>query len=369
MTRVLASSAAYVLTDHSISSEGQFCYDLFKNMGGFGYFFEAISEYIKIRTPLENANFYQVGSLEALPQDKTTRKYMAHLEFITHSYLKSRKILKEKEVDIIHHILPAVHDQTFSLLAMRGKKVHQPFVFGPLSSHFYARPLDEKLLMKITSVLHRKTMARCDRLIAITNQVKRVYSRIVDEDKVRVIPFGVETETFKPSVKQASRDNKEILFVGYLYKLKGVEYLIRAFSLVEKEQRNILLRIVGKGQEMDNLKRLAKTLQIESKVVFEGFIPQFRLAKYYQNCDIFCLPTLGEPFGKVILEAMACGKPIVASNIGGPSEIVENGKNGFLVPPAQPTALAERILEILEDESKMRQFGINARKSAVQKYS
>jgi glycosyltransferase involved in cell wall biosynthesis len=115
--------------------------------------------------------------------------------------------------------------------------------------------------------------------------------------------------------------------------------------------------------------KFAEDLRIKDKVFFTGMVPYMDMPKYYQRCDVFCLPTLGEPFGKVLIEAMACAKPVISSNLGGPSEIIEDGKNGFLIPPAKPEAIAERILTILEDEYTRRKMGENARKTAVEKYS
>ena len=115
--------------------------------------------------------------------------------------------------------------------------------------------------------------------------------------------------------------------------------------------------------------KLTEALRMSDNVIFEGLVPHTEMPKYYQQCDIFCFPTLGEPFGKAIIEAMACAKPVIASNIGGPAEINQNQKTGLLVPPAQPTILATKILELLDNETKMKKMGINARKTAIEKYS
>ncbi|MDH5495672.1 MAG: glycosyltransferase family 4 protein, partial [Candidatus Bathyarchaeota archaeon] len=181
--------------------------------------------------------------------------------------------------------------------------------------------------------------------------------------------LGVDTGIFKPAEKRFRKDGYEILYAGYLYELKGVEYLIRSMALVARERRDVKLRIVGEGPEKSRLMALTKALNLEERVLFEGFVPHTRIVRCYQKCDIFCFPTLGEPFGKVVLEAMACGKPVIASNVGGPAEIIENERTGFLIPPAQPLILAKAILGLIADKQKMKKIGVNARTAVAQRYS
>ena len=178
------------------------------------------------------------------------------------------------------------------------------------------------------------------------------------------------TQSISSLLKIASRKkNCEILFAGYLYKLKGVEYLLKAIQVIAKNRKDVKLRIVGNGPDKPYLIKLTEALQLKDKVIFEGLVPHMEMPKYYQRCDVFCFPTLGEPFGKAIIEAMACAKPVIASSIGGPAEIIQNEKTGLLVPPAQPKILATKILELLDDEKKIKKMGTNARKTVIEKYS
>jgi glycosyltransferase involved in cell wall biosynthesis len=174
----------------------------------------------------------------------------------------------------------------------------------------------------------------------------------------------VDIHKFKPQRKDKESGMYEILYVGSLYPIKGLKYLIQALALVLKNRRDVKLRIVGSGPDETRLFLLAKRLGVLDNVSFEGFIPHGEIVRYYQQCNIFVYTTLGEPFGKSIIEAMACGKPVITSNIGGPAEIVEDGKTGFLVPPTKPHIIAEKIHFLLTDVSKRRQMGEAARKVA-----
>lgn len=340
-----------------------------KNMERFNYSFDAISEFVRVANPLKNVTFHQVGSFKLMPESNLVTKYLAHAEFITNSYLKSTRILKKKEISIIHHMFPAVYNQSFSLLTLMRKKRNCHFVIGPLSAHYYARAMDERVIMGVTSKLHRKTIQKSDAIITISQKVKKLYEKVVDSEKLSVIPLGVDTDVFKPADKKVHTEGFEILYVGYLYKLKGVEYLIRSIAQVAEEQGDVRLRVLGEGPEKSRLVALAKSLDLEEKTFFEGFVPHTQIVRYYQQCDIFCFPTLGEPFGKAVLEAMACGKPVIASNVGGPVEIIEDKRTGFLIPPAQYRILAKTILGLMVDQKYREKVGANARTAVVKSYS
>jgi len=365
---VLVSSAAYVLTDHLISSEGITCLQIMKNLSRHNFHFTAIGGYINVKRTPQNTKLLSACSIIASPYDNLLKKYFVHLEFITKSYIKASKVLKNEKIDIIHHMFPAVYGQTFSLLAVKNN-FHQPFIFGPASAHFTSRPPDEKIINKITSKLHLKTISRCTHLIAITEQIRQLYSKVFDEDRISVIPLGVDTQIFKPANKNNTKKEFEILFVGSLYPLKGVEFLIKSMKLLVNEEENVKLKIVGEGPEKERLKLLANKLKLRNKIHFEGFVPHNKIVKYYQNCDLFCFLTLGEPFGIVILEAMACGKPVIASNIGGPAEIVKDGKTGFLVNPSNVRLVAEKILKLIRDRKLRERMGKEARKTVLKRYS
>ncbi len=369
MPKILVTSAAHILSDYLITSEGTHCYQLFKHMAKYGYEFEALSPYIRIRKPLNNVTFHQVGSLPNSPTSNTIHKYTLHTEFLIRSLAKTKKLLKEKNIQLIHHMLPAVYNYTFSPVALLTQNLPQPFVFGPLSAHYYPRPLNEKILLPITSKLHKKTIQKTTRIITVTNQVKKLYTPWVTKEKISTIPFGVDTATFKPTQKTEQQKEFEILYAGSLYALKGIPFLIHAIANVRRNKINAKLTLVGEGAQKESLITLAKTLQVENHVKFAGFVPNSKMPAYYNRCDIFCFPTLGEPFGKAVVEAMACGKPVIATNAGGAAEIIQNGENGILVPPADSETLAAEITRLINDPQERHRLGKKARETTVERFS
>ena len=369
MAKILVSSASYILSDHLLTSEGTHCYNLFKHLAKYGYEFTALSPYIGIRKKLDNVNVHQVGTFKLSPTSPGLYKYAFHTESLARGLITAKKLLRKEKFDIVHHMLPAVFNYTFSPLALLDKSLRQPFVFGPLSSHYYMRPMSERILMPLTSRLHRKTIQKSNRIITISNQVKTLYTELISPTKISVIPFGIDTDVFRPTHMNQQQNQFSILYAGWLYPLKGLPYLIQAVARTKKLGLNVNLKIVGEGKQKQELRALARRLGVEPNIVFQGVVSYSHMPRQYQECDVFCFPTLGEPLGKVLIEAMSCAKPVIASNIGGPTEIIQNEVNGLLVPPGNSEALAEKIIMLANDENARRRMGAKARETVLARFS
>jgi len=158
-----------------------------------------------------------------------------------------------------------------------------------------------------------------------------------------------------------------VLFVGRLIYYKGAEHLIRAMKDVDGK-----LLIVGEGPLEGQLRSLAAELGIEDKVAFLGRIQDREMAAYYHSCDVFVLPSIArsEAFGIVQLEAMACGKPVINTDLPtGVPKVSRNGETGITVPPADPAALTEAINNLLEDSDLRQEYGSNARRRVEERFS
>jgi glycosyltransferase involved in cell wall biosynthesis len=129
------------------------------------------------------------------------------------------------------------------------------------------------------------------------------------------------------------------------------------------------LTIVGKGTQKGALIALAKALRIEKHVKFEGFVPHSNMPRYYNRCDIFCFPTFGELFGKAVVEAMACGKPVIATNVGGTAEIIQDGAKDIPVSPASSEAIAVGVARLINDAQERRRIGERTRETVVKCFS
>jgi glycosyltransferase involved in cell wall biosynthesis len=193
-------------------------------------------------------------------------------------------------------------------------------------------------------------------------------------EKFSEIPFGVDTNRFFPKKK---KDNGKltILFVGGLDKahyFKGVEYLIEAARILKKKITGISwkVHIVGEGELKKYYQNKAKEAGLEDYMDFKGGVSQERLTQEYQESDIFVLPSInkGEAFGMVLLEAMACGTPVIASDLPGVRSVFKNGKQGYTVMPKNAQELAEKIKLLIADPEQRQVMGGNALKLVKEEY-
>nr|WP_276698471.1 glycosyltransferase [Methanobacterium formicicum] len=177
----------------------------------------------------------------------------------------------------------------------------------------------------------------------------------LDEDKIDVIPFGVDTEFFRPLDVYKDENIFQILSVGYLIERKGFEYLIKAMPFVLKEHKQARLKIVGSGPMESKLKELIYELNLEGEVEILKNVSDEELLMIYNSADIFVLPSIvdsqgnTEGLGVVLLEAMACGLPVIGSNVGGIPDIIENNESGLLVPERDIPSLTGAILQLTTD--------------------
>jgi len=198
-----------------------------------------------------------------------------------------------------------------------------------------------------------------------------------------IIPPGVDVTRFRPKIDRPTefgesaglRPTRPLLFAaGRLIECKGFTYLLRALALLEGE-RAPALWIAGAGPLRAGLEDTARKLKLRHRVRFLGQVPHEQLPSYFSAADVFVLPSVvnaqgeTEGLGLVLAEAMACGTPCVASNVGGIPDLVKNGINGFLVPPADPQALAEKISLLLRDSALRERMGRQARAYVVENFS
>lgn len=183
---------------------------------------------------------------------------------------------------------------------------------------------------------------------------------------VRVIPNYIDASRIDC---EPIEDTKRILYVGRLSKEKGIEYLVKAIPIILKEIPKAELVVVGAGFKK-NLEGLVKSLDLSENVIFTGLIKGENLGKLYQDAEVVVIPSIwAENCPIVALEAMAYGKPLIASRLGGLPELVEDGETGYLFEPKNPDDLADKVMRILSDFELAREMSLNARKRAEESYS
>ncbi|MBN1304150.1 MAG: glycosyltransferase [Anaerolineales bacterium] len=226
----------------------------------------------------------------------------------------------------------------------------------------------------------RRVIERADCLIAATlaEQVQLEWLYKADPKKMIIIPPGVDTCHFYPidpdEAKEyvgVRKDEHTVLFVGRIEPLKGIDTLIRAVSSLRANcyTRQVNLIIIGgdpdvsreeMNEEMVRLQKLCDELCMGRMVVFLGKRSQDTLPYYYSAADVMVVPSHYESFGMVALEAMACGTPVIASQVGGLAYLVQDGITGYHVPDGSPDELCERLSLLIGDQELRKQMGMQA---------
>jgi glycosyltransferase involved in cell wall biosynthesis len=238
---------------------------------------------------------------------------------------------------------------------------------------FFAKIFRLPSLLTFNSLFKKAETITCASLDYIAHSdLKKIYQKY--PAKFLEIPFGVDTTKFFP--KKGKGSNRiTILFVGGLDKahyFKGVEYLIKAAALLKKQKNDLSWRIhiVGEGELKKYYQNKAQTAGLEEYIKFKGGMEESELIQEYQASDIFVLPSInkGEAFGMVLLEAMACQTPVIASDLPGVRSVFEDGEQGYTTKPKNGSDLAEKIRSLIDSPAKRQKMGDNALKLVKEKY-
>jgi len=268
------------------------------------------------------------------------------------------KIEERERFDIVH-----IHQPVDPLLPLLATKYFKAPKVGTF--HTYQ---EKNFWLEIFKEQAQPYFQRLDALIAVSKWAKEFISKYFQGD-FHIIPNGIDTKRFSPEVEafpeyKNDKDFK-ILFLGRMDPRKGFKYLLKAFPLIYQKFTNVKIIVVGNGI-LRHWYRLSLPSILASRVEYKGFVPFGDVPRYYASCDLYCSPaTMGESFGIVLLEAMATGKPVVASDIPGYNSLIENGKEGILVEKKNPLALAEAINSLIEDKKKREKMGRAGRAKAL----
>jgi glycosyltransferase involved in cell wall biosynthesis len=271
-------------------------------------------------------------------------------------FLKIRRFFIDSRADIIHthNFYSGVYGIIGARLANGLKIVH-----GEHGNHSFSGVMRRAAL--------RYVYPLADRILTVSNSLKWALVRSgIPEAKVKPILNGVDTNRFRPSglgtERRFSAGIKEPCVVfGYVGRIsaeKGIDRLLKAFSLVHQRHADTRLMIVGDGPELDTMRDLAVALGTQGAVDFFGARDDIR--ELYQIFDVFVLPSLVEGLSNVVLEAMASGLAIVATDVGDNSDIIDDGQNGFIVPPNSVEALFQKMDTLGVDEECRSRLGGNA---------
>lgn len=203
----------------------------------------------------------------------------------------------------------------------------------------------------------------------LKNQLIELFD--INSNKIKVIPNILDTNHFKP-IKKEHSNYFNILHVGRFERAKGIETLIETFILIAKKYSDIYLTCVGnpRGPSLEKCQHRLLKEGLNERVVFTGYITYDELPAYYSQCDLVVVPSeIYESFSYTVAQGMACGKPVIASNIGGIPETINNGKAGILFEPGNIGDLTEKIEFLYHNGHKRKTIAKKARKHVLENYS
>jgi D-inositol-3-phosphate glycosyltransferase len=273
-----------------------------------------------------------------------------------------------KNCDIVHahgHVYMSSY-----LAGMVAKKYGKPFIVTQHNTF-----IDYQSFLNIVEQLNdlfigKQVLKRADRIVTVSEETKKYVLRLgADKTKTSVIYNGVDTDVFRPANKEENREKlglpknrRIILSVRRLVYKNGLDTLLESVPHAAQNHPDILFVVAGKGPSRKLIEDRIKELGIEANIRLAGFVPDNLLPAYYGAADCFVLPSAsGEGLPLVLLEAMACGLPVIATAVGGTPEILRNMKNGVLVPPRNPEAMAEALSRLLS-EGRGTALGVEARR-------
>lgn len=312
---------------------------------------------------IENINVYRIGvGIEFL--DKILLSILG--------FFKARKLHKERKYDLVHGIMASYGSLSAYLFKFFYPQI--PFILtlqeGSLEMNSF-----------IDRFFQRKIIKEADAITAISNYLLNFAKKFNKFAPIYLIPNGVDLKKFKIK-KEKSRikeikknlgirdDEKNIITISRLVPKNNVETIIKSLEYLKNlNNQKIKLIIIGSGFLENKLKNLSRNLGLEEKIIFCGEIENELIPDYLKIAALFVRPSLSEGFGSAFLEAIAARIPVIATNIGGIPDFIENGKTGIFCNPQDPEDLAKKITLILNDEKLRNGLIKNSQKLVAEKYN
>jgi len=293
----------------------------------------------------DSARFYRIGTPIAIPVNES----VARITLSFHLASKVAAIIEDEHFDILHFhepLMPALPMTMLRMSTTANVGTFHAFAHSNVG-YYYGRPL----LQPYLSHLHRA--------IAVSEPARAFVNRYFPDFGLRVIPNGIDLGIYRPGlapIRHLRDDNVNILFVGRLEKRKGLGDLLRAYrSITDRVPRSRLI-IVGDGPLRGRVESYVARHRLPN-VVLAGYVPDSVKPRYYNSADIFCAPATGaESFGIVLLEALASGLPVVATEVPGYMSVLEPGQDSITVQPKNWRELAASLVILARDHDLRRRL-------------
>jgi len=287
---------------------------------------------------------------------ESTLTKLAYVKYV--SILK--KIIKQFNPDILH-----AHYATSYGLVGALTNFH-PYIISSWGSDVMKFPNKNFVARSILKYNFKKA----DLLCATSHTIEEYIQQVI-KAPVTVIPFGIDIEEFKPKKVESLFNDSDVVLgsIKPLESLYNIDILIKAYAKLLPKYNNLKLLIIGEGTEQNALNELCKELGIFEKVIFTGRIPFKEISRYYNMLNVLVNISEYESFGVSVVESMACGTPVVVSNVGGLKEVVKDDSVGLKVNIGDVDDTATAIEKLITDKNTYEQIATNARKHVIEKYN
>ena len=302
--------------------------------------------------------FIQIGKPRPIPSSGSVIRISISLRLAS----RIKEVLEKEKFDIVH-----LHEPFMIMLCSAVLRFSNSVNIGTF--HAADGKPGYQWGWPIGLIILKRRQRKLNGKIAVSKPAMNYANKYIPGE-YEIIPNGVDIQRFTPDVKPIAQfcdGRQNILFLGRLENRKGLKYLLEAYQLVKREIPNSRLIVVGPGTRLrKGYERFVKQNHLED-VVFVGYISEEDKPSYFKTADIYCAPSTGhESQGIVLLEAMAVGTPIVASNLEGYAGVVTHGQEGLLVPPKNSAELAKALILLLKDKSLRQQMGVKGRITSEQ---
>jgi L-malate glycosyltransferase len=273
-----------------------------------------------------------------------------------------KKIIRRIKPEIIH----AHYATSYGLMAAFSG--FHPFILTGWGADIFDSPKD--YIMKL---FLKYTFNKADEITVLSKIAQKEISKLTNKSAY-LVPFGVDTTKFSKR-EDATQDIVRIGTIRTLAEKYGIEYLLRAFAIINKKFPNVHLDIIGDGPQREFLEQLAASLNITQKITFHGYINQNsdfnRYIELLHSFDIFTILSIidSETFGVAAVEASSCGISVIATNVGGLPEVIDDEVTGIIVPPKNAEKVAWALERLIVDEELRKKMGRNGRKKVENQYN
>ena len=305
--------------------------------------------------------------IHRLPIGKNEKNlhFQSQKELIVYSwkaYFYARKLIRKNKYDLTHSFFSVPCG--FLSLVLRFQ-FGLPYIVSLRGSDVPGYSDRFEMIYKILAPVIKYIWKKSNAVISNSDGLRKLALKTNSNQKIGVVYNGIDIEQFKPSLEERNENIFKIICVSRLTKRKGIDCLLKAIDkIVKTKSDKIILYLVGDGNAKGDLEKQAEELGIENYVKFSGRIPHSDLPKIYNSADIFVLPSLNEGMSNTMLEALASGLPLVATDTGGTKELVKDGVNGFIVEMENADDLAQKIETLMNDKDLVQKMAQESRKLA-----